>query len=261
MLLVIDCGNTNIVFGIYDGQHIQSVWRVETHPLPTVDKLRSALNLSAETITGVVIASVVPDALVPLEDFAVSIGHKPLIVGGGDVDFGIMVDVPKPSQVGPDRIVNAAACASMGMVPAIVVDFGTATTFDVVLEGVDAPRYAGGVIAPGVNLSVEALSAAAARLPEVKLEAIEIADWHQDKVPVLGTSTNSAMQSGILWGYVGLVEGILNRLCTELDVTPTIIATGGLAHLYAPHIKMISEVRDNLTLDGLAGIFARNKNI
>lgn len=261
MLLVIDCGNTNIVFGSYDGKELLSVWRLETHPLPTLENIRAALPIAADSIEGVIIASVVPASIEPLVAFSKSLGHEPFVVDSAFTDFGIVVDVPKPSQVGPDRIVNAAACASMGLVPAIVVDFGTATTFDVVLDGDEAPRYAGGVIAPGVNLSVAALGAAAARLPDVDVQDMLQADWQSDSLPVLGTTTHSAMQSGILWGYVGLVEGILARLQDELQLSATVIATGGLAAIYAPHIPMISDVRDNLTLDGLAGIFARNKSI
>lgn len=261
MLLVIDCGNTNIVFGLYDGKDLQNVWRIETHPTPSLDDMQSALVVSPDTIDDVIIASVVPASIEPLRAFSMSLGIEPFIIDSDHTDFGVMVDVPNPSQVGPDRIVNAAACAALGIIPAIVVDFGTATTFDVVLEGQDRPRYAGGVIAPGVNLSVTALSAAAARLPDIHVEDMLRPDWQDQNLPVLGTSTISAMQSGILYGYIGLVEGILTRLQGELNLSATVIATGGLAKIYAPHIPVISDVRDNLTLDGLAGIFARNKSI
>ena len=260
MLLVIDCGNTNIVFGLYSGKDLKFVWRLETHPTPTLSDMGSALPVSKQTIDNVIIASVVPTSIQPLTQFSKQLGHEPIIVDGANTDFGVTVDVPNPSQVGPDRVINAAACAALGFVPAIVVDFGTATTFDVVLDGADGPRYAGGVIAPGVNLSVAALSAAAARLPDVDVQDLLTDSWQEDAVPVLGTTTNSAMQAGILWGYVGLVEGILTRLADALHLSPKIIATGGLASIYAPHILGVSEVRDNLTLDGLAGIFARNKN-
>ena len=259
MLLVIDCGNTNIVCALYEGHVLQSVWRIDTHPLPTIDSLTDSLHAHVDAdalIEGVVIASVVPQATLLLKMFSSKIGCTPLVIGEGGAEIGVDVDVPNPEQVGPDRLVNAAACAFLDMVPAIVVDFGTATTFDVVLHGPNGARYAGGVIAPGVNLSVSALSAAAARLP-----AMNIQDWQTDTIPALGTSTDSAMRSGILWGYVGLVEGILSRLISELHIEPKIIATGGLATLYAPHISSISTVKDNLTLDGLASIFARNKHV
>ena len=259
MLLVIDCGNTNIVFALYEKQHVRAVWRLETCPLPAKSQIINVLKThcaDVNLIEGIVVASVVPDATILLQGCASALGHTALVVGEADTDIGVAVNVPNPEQVGADRLVNAAACAYLGMVPAIVVDFGTATTFDVVLSNAKGAYYAGGVIAPGVNLSVSALSAAAARLPEMNIQ-----DWQAYTVPALGKTTDSAMKSGILWGYVGLVEGILNKLHAELDMTPKIIATGGLAPLYSPHIKAISEVRDNLTLDGLASIFARNKGV
>lgn len=271
MLLAIDCGNTNIVFGLYDQLDQLAVWRMDTHPLPCCgDMLASCGDVLARlqqsagdvlpkhAIEGIAIASVVPDASVVLRAFAAALGHSPLMVGEAGTDIGIEIDVPNPSQVGPDRLVNAAACYFLDAVPAIVVDFGTATTFDVVLEGANGARYAGGVIAPGVNLSVAALSAAAARLPDMTIPEMNIQDWQAGAVPALGTTTEAAMRSGILWGYVGLVDGILDRLQSELGIQARIIATGGLALLYTPHIKALSEIHDDLTLLGLCRIFAMN---
>ena len=269
MLLAIDCGNTNIVMSVYDGAAQRALWRIETHPAPTVEQLIASVNDKlpeggAAALSGLVAASVVPDVTDILRQFGTALGLRALIVGDSDIDVGVDVDVPHPEQVGADRIVNATACLERGLVPAIIIDFGTATTFDVVLGTPARARYAGGVIAPGVNLSVAALSAAAARLPEMNIEA-----WGAD-TPILGRTTDEAMQAGILWGYVGLVEGILSRLITSLSdagqtgptgAPPTTIATGGLAPLYAPHIQAISGVEQDLTLRGLCHIYAMNKDI
>lgn len=238
MLLTIDAGNTNIVFAVYDGEEQLYLWRCETHsPL-----YPPACEFSTDKIAAVIISSVVPDIDQALVAFCKDQYRcDPIMVSHETVH--LKVDLDNPSEVGADRLVNAVAVAHYYKSPAIVVDFGTATTFDIIdKEG----AYVGGIIAPGVNLSMEALHMAAAKLPKVDIKKPE---------NIIGTDTVSAMQSGIYWGYVGMIEGTLKRIEGELGFKPFTLATGGLAALFADTIPAIETVDKDLTLRGLLHIY------
>jgi len=258
MLLAIDCGNTNIVFSVFEGDTHHYEWRIETKAGRTADEyiswlshLLSLSSLSFDDIDDVVIASVVPAVTQQLRLFTQkALNVMPIIVGDEGVQLGIDVDIDMPSQVGADRIVNALAASQLTDKPAIILDFGTATTFDILRQkGI----YAGGVIAPGIHLSVTALSQAAARLPE-----IEIAPFGAD-LPVVGRDTRAAMRSGIFWGYVAMIEGVIARIERTEGTKMHVIATGGLASLFAPHISAIKQVESDLTMRGLVAIYKMNK--
>ena len=264
MLLAIDCGNTNIVFSLFDAHEADNeprcvgLWRSETNHNRTADEYTAWLShlltlqsLSVRDITDVIIASVVPQVTGHLARFAEhNLGKQPLIVGEPNVALGVRVDIDMPSQVGADRLVNAQAAASVADLPAIILDFGTATTFDLIKQG---NVYAGGVIAPGIHLSADALSRAAARLPE-----IDIVPFGAD-LPIIGRDTKAAMRSGIFWGYVAMIEGIIARMSDKEDSALSVIATGGLADLFAPHIPAIRYVDKELTMRGLVQIFQMNR--
>ena len=257
MLLAIDCGNTNIVFAIYDGDEQRASWRISSDSRRSTDEyvvwltqLMRLKSINVGEINGVMIASVVPD----IQPKLVALAHRgfdlvPLCVDESNVDLGIAINIDRPEQAGADRLVNAVAAAAWHNLPAIVVDFGTATTLDLI-----GPKgaYEGGIIAPGVNLSIEALYMAAARLPRIAVKP-----WRKD-MPVLGTDTISAMQSGIFWGYVGMVEGLLARLRHSYGADLPAIVTGGLAPLFADHINGPLVVDADLTLKGLVRIHALN---
>lgn len=247
MLLTIDAGNTNIVFAVHDGQEFKHIWRCKTEAGKTADEYTAFLfphftreGLFFQHVKETVICSVVPDANEALVGFCKqNFGHVPLLVDHEVVAPYLPVKLKAPHEIGADRLVNGLAAAKLYQTPAVVIDFGTATTFDVI----DAKgQYAGGMIAPGVNLSMSALHAAAAKLPVVDIRKPE---------KVIGDDTVSAMQSGLFWGYVGLVEGIMARLGSHLPQKPCVIATGGLAGLFATELKIIDEVDPDLTLRGL----------
>ncbi len=253
MLLAIDAGNTNVVFAVYDGTALHHAWRCRTESGRTADEYAAWLyqlfckeNMGFAQVTDVVVASVVPHANMHLRHFCVSsFDCEPLFVGAETVNVRIGLD--KPSEIGADRLVNACAVLHDGLAPAVVIDFGTATTFDVI----DADDiYRGGVIAPGVHLSMEALHRAAAKLPKVDIAKT---------VHVIGTDTVSAMQSGVYWGYVAMIEGTLARITAELGYKPCVIATGGLASLFADTIPAIDKVDKDLTLRGLFHIYHSNQ--
>ena len=239
MLLAIDIGNTNIVFAVYDGNEQKSITRCETHgdieqPFKKISK-----------IDAVIISSVVPKVNKNITALCVEyFDVEPVFVN--DKNVGIEIVTDKPEEVGADRLVNAVTILTEYQKPAVIVDFGTATTFDVInAEG----QYCGGVIAPGINLSLDALHKAAAKLPEVGVE----------KPPsVIGKNTKDAMQSGIYWGYVGLIEGTIRRVADEMGATPFIVATGGLAPLFAQGIEMVDAIDPDLTMKGLVHIHARH---
>jgi type III pantothenate kinase len=256
MLLVIDSGNTNTVFAVFDGEDRRGQWRASTNPSRTADEyavwltqLMSLVGLAASDIHATIIANVVPATAYALKTLCERYyGAAPMIVGEVGVDLGIGIRVPNPSEVGADRLVNAvAAHRRYPGEDKIVVDFGTATTFDVVDAG---GNYAGGVIAPGVNLSLQALYMAAAKLPGINIHR---------PASVIGTATVPAMQSGIYWGYVGLIEGLVERIRTELGRPALVIATGGLAPLFADATRVIDRVDPDLTIFGLLEIFKRNQ--
>ena len=255
MLLAIDCGNTNIVFGIFDNGALRTKLRLETNILRSGGKVSSLLQpwLDGEgvelcRIKGVVLAIVLPDLLDRLrEEIVQEFDCKILVVGHPGTILGISIDVDEPRDVGADRLVNAVAASEMYPQPIVVVDFGTATTFDVIDK---KGNYCGGVIAPGVNLSLDALCRAAAQLPPISVE----------KPPqVIGGDTISAMQSGIFWGYTGLIEGVIKRIQSEMGAETTVIATGGLAHLYAASTEILTYVEPDLTLHGLSLVWERNQ--
>jgi type III pantothenate kinase len=236
MLLAIDAGNTNIVFTVYDGEVQQFLQRLETGEdvVPVFEKI---LNVDA-----VIISSVVPAVNDTLKQQCLNqYGIDPLFVNHHTA--GIDVQTDQPEEVGADRLVNAVAVKENYQYPAVIVDFGTATTFDVV-DGVG--RYAGGVIAPGINLSLEALSMAAAKLPEVTVDKPSA---------IIGKNTKEAMQSGIYWGYVGLIEGTVRRIAEEMNSKPFVIATGGLAPLFSEGTDIFDATDSNLTMKGLVAIY------
>jgi type III pantothenate kinase len=254
MLLVIDVGNTNIVLGIYDGERLVGDWRIWTERDRTSDEygilvrnLFSSSSISFGQIDGIAVSCVVPPMLNMLLELSQKyFKRQPLIVEFG-VDTGIPVLTDNPREVGADRIVNAAAAYHKYRRSLIVVDFGTATTFDYV-----SPRgdYMGGAIAPGLGLSSEALFMRASKLPRVELVKPK---------SVVGKNTVHSMQAGIIFGYVGLVDEIVRRMKEEVKSDPKVIATGGLAPLIAGESKSIEEVEEFLTLDGLRLIYERNK--
>ncbi|HYC60496.1 MAG TPA: type III pantothenate kinase [Thermoanaerobaculia bacterium] len=251
-LLVVDLGNTNIVLGLYQGDALVSSWRLATARERTADEygilakqlIGDALRTPLE---GAIVASVVP----PLNSAITFMIQKyfsidPLFVEPG-VKTGIAIHVDNPLEVGADRIVNCAAAHDAYGGPAVIVDFGTATTFDVVTANAE---FIGGVIAPGLNISAEALFARAARLPRVDIRRPD---------HVIGTNTVVNMQSGIYFGYLGLVDGILARIRREVPDLKRVVATGGLASLFAEESEHIDEVDPELTLKGLKIIYDRNR--
>lgn len=253
MLLVIDVGNTNIVYGLFDGTKLVHQFRVESSRGRTADEyavvLRQLLamsDLDPEAVDASILASVVPALTEPMVDLVRrAFRHDPLVVGPG-LRSGMPILYENPREVGADRIVNAVAAFERFAGGCIVVDFGTATTFDCI-----SPKgeYLGGVIAPGIQISADALFARAAKLPRVEIVR---------PPKVVGRNTVNSIQSGIVYGYVGLVDGLVERLKGELGFPCGVIATGGLARLIAPLSSTIGEVDDELTLTGLRLIYARN---
>jgi type III pantothenate kinase len=254
MLLAIDSGNTNIVFAVYDGEERRGEWRSSSDAKRTADEygvwltqLMALDNLGRPDIDAAIIATVVPETLFSLKTLCRRYFHcEPLIVGEPGVDVGIRVLVDYPEDVGADRLVNAAAAHARYGGPLVVIDFGTATTFDIIdRDG----SYFGGIIAPGINLSLDALHRAAAKLPRIAV---------QRPPSVIGKRTTPAMMSGIYWGYVGLIEGLISRIEAEFGARMTVVATGGLAPLFADATTVIQHLDPDLTLRGLAEIYRRN---
>lgn len=254
MLLAIDSGNTNIVFAVYDGETVRGEWRSSTDPERTADEfgvwlmqLVAVENIQRSDINAAIIASVVPALVFSLKTLCRRYFHcEPLVVGDDGVDLGLNIILDRPEEVGADRLVNAVAGHKFYKGPLIVIDFGTATTFDVVDgEG----NYLGGAIAPGINLSLEALHMAAAKLPRVAVERPK---------QVIGKATVPAMQSGVFWGYIGLIEGLVTRIKAEFGSPMTVLATGGLAPLFAESTTVIDHLDPDLTLRGLLEIHRRN---
>ncbi len=254
MLLAIDVGNTNTVFALHDGEGFVAEWRLKTDGARTSDEyfvwLRQLMdfqNIGVRSIKHAICSSVAPKTVFNIKKLCETyFGCTPLFVGGPGVKLPVEVRVDAPQEVGADRIVNTvAAFASYGP-NLIVIDFGTATTFDVVDED---GAYAGGVIAPGVNLSIEALHRAAARLPNIDVAKPE---------HVVGRDTLSCMRSGAYWGYVSLIEGVCARIIAERGTPMTVIATGGLSTLFAKSTETIQHVDADLTMRGLVHIHALN---
>ncbi|WP_141434197.1 type III pantothenate kinase [Bacillus sp. 03113] len=253
MIFVFDVGNTNIVLGVYDGEELKYHWRIETDRHKTEDEygmiikvLFENVQLSFAHIDGIIISSVVPPIMFSLERMCHKYFHiKPLIVGPG-VKTGLNIKYENPREVGADRIVNAVAAIHEYGSPLIIVDFGTATTYCYVDEH---KQYMGGAIAPGIGISTEALYSRAAKLPRIEIARPD---------GVVGKNTVAAMQAGILYGYVGQVEGIVTRIKEQSKKEPRVIATGGLANLIAEETSMIEIVDPFLTLKGLKLIYKRN---
>ena len=255
MLLAIDCGNTNTVFSIWDGERFLCTLRTSTHHARTADAYFTWFKTLIEhygikpDISDVIISSTVPRVVFNLRVFADRFfGCRPLVVGKPECLLPKAPRVDIGTIVGPDRLVNAAGCFDRHGGNKIVVDFGTATTFDVVD---DDGAYVGGVIAPGVNLSLEALHMAAAALPHVDIAKPQA---------VIGTNTVACMQSGVFWGYVGLVKEICARIRAERDRPMQIVATGGLAPLFQQSEDLFDVYEDDLTMHGLVVIHRFNKD-
>ncbi|WP_342603719.1 type III pantothenate kinase [Peribacillus sp. FSL E2-0159] len=254
MIFVLDVGNTNTVLGAYDEDILKYHWRIETNRHKTEDEygmvIKSLLqheDLSFDQFDGIIISSVVPPIMFALERMCKKyFGIKPLIVGPG-IKTGLNIKYENPREVGADRIVNAVAGIQEYGSPLIIVDFGTATTYCYINED---KQYMGGAIAPGINISTEALYSKAAKLPRIEISRPE---------GIIGKNTVSAMQAGILYGYVGQVEGIVNRIKAQSNLEPTVIATGGLATLIANESTVIDVVEPFLTLKGLQLIYKRNR--
>lgn len=249
MLLTIDIGNTNIVFALYEGDK-----QIEQARMETTGKIPESINDIAQkypNINDVIVSSVVPKANEAIEkSCAYLLKVEPVFVTHENA--GIEIDLDCPDEVGADRLVNAVAVHAHYKKPdkkgAVIIDFGTATTFDVIDEnGV----YRGGVIAPGINLSMTALHMAAAQLPELSVESTE---------KVIGKNTKDAMQSGIYWGYISLIEGIIKRIAKEMNETPYVIATGGLAPLFMNGTESIEAMDQDLTMKGLVSIHSQLSN-
>jgi type III pantothenate kinase len=258
MLLAIDAGNTNLVFALVEDGVIRARWRIATDPRRTADQyavwLHQLLALEGFTkadVSAVIIGTVVPRALHNLEVLAAKyFGVEPLIAGEPPVEWGIELDVAEPGSVGADRVLNAIAAHAIHQGDLIVVDFGTAATFDVVDY---AGAYKGGIIAPGINLSLDALVSAAARLPRIAIEAPESTN-------VIGRTTEEQMHIGIYWGYVAMIEGLVARLKAEIGRPVSVVATGGLATLFDAHTDIFDAIEGDLTIQGLAMLYARSRS-
>jgi type III pantothenate kinase len=256
MLLAINANNTNTVFSVWDGDALKGAWRAATDARRTADEyvvwldhLLGLEGLARRDLDGVIVASVVPEANFNLLTLCRRYcNSEPLLVGEPGVVLGAKALVDRPEEVGADRLVNTVAAHDRFKGPLVVVDFGTATTFDVVDKD---GNYCGGVIAPGINLSLTALHMAAAKLPSVTIQRTD---------RVIGKHTVACMQSGLFWGYIGLVEGLVTRIKQEFGAPMAVVATGGLAPLFNGATAVIEHTDPNLTLWGLRLIYERNRN-
>ena len=253
MLLAIEQGNTNTMFAVHDGASWIAQWRSATESTRTADEYAVWLSqllemngLSLKLLTGCIISSVVPQSIFNLRNLARRYLHVEPLVIGENVDLGIPVRIDKPSEAGADRLVNAVGAHAIYPGALIVIDSGTATTFDIIsADG----GFEGGVIAPGINLSMEALHSAAAKLPRVAI---------QKPQRVVGTDTVGAMQSGVFWGYIGLIEGLISRIKAERSEKLTVVATGGVASLFHGATLSIDHFDPDLTIRGMLEIWRRN---
>ena len=255
MLLVINSNNTTTVFGVFEGHTKRGVWRISTNAHRTADEyavwltgLMALEGIERKHIDGVILSNVVPQTSFNLRSLCQRyFGGVPMEIGDPSLKLGIKVLLDRPEEIGADRIANAVAARTRYKLPGIVLDLGTATTLDVL--DADA-NYLGGVIAPGINMAFEALYMGAAKLPRVEIRR---------PAKVVGHSTVSAMQSGIYWGYIGLIEGLVHRIEEEQGTKMTVIGTGGLVPLIAAGARMIEHVDQDLTLLGLVDIYMLNR--
>ncbi|ADD68012.1 putative transcriptional acitvator, Baf family [Denitrovibrio acetiphilus DSM 12809] len=255
MIFAVDIGNTNVVIGVFDGDKIKTSYRVQADTMRTTDEYASTLlrlmeseGISKSDITGVIISSVVPRLIYTFSKLSKKyLNKEPLVIAPG-IKTGVSIKMENPKEVGADRIVNAVAAKQLYGYPAIVVDFGTATTFDVIDSNGD---YIGGVICPGVKLSSQILHSNTAKLPEVEIEKVNT---------VIGKNTIHSIQSGIYYGYLAMLDGILERIIAEefkgMDVN--VISTGGLGSIFTGECAYIQSYAPNLTLDGLRLIYEKN---
>ncbi|WP_428333628.1 type III pantothenate kinase [Novosphingobium sp.] len=259
MLLAIDVGNTNVVFALIDGRAILGRWRIATDPRRTADEyavwllqLLQFQGYSPAQVTRVIVSTVVPRALHNIQVLSNKyFHHDAWIAGNAPVEWDMRIDIEQPRSLGADRAVNAIAAHARFAGDLVVVDFGTATTFDVI----DADgTYKGGIIAPGINLSLEALVNAAARLPRIAIEP------PRNNGSVIGRNTEDAMHIGVFWGYVAMMEGLIARMRTEIGRPVTVVATGGLAVLFHDHTTIFDHVETDLTIEGLALLAERVKD-
>ena len=255
MLLAIEQGNTNTLFAVHDGESWIAQWRSATESTRTADEYAVWLSqlfemngLSLKSLNGCIISSVVPQSIFNLRNLSRRYLHvEPLIIGE-NAELGVAVRIDKPSEAGADRLVNAVGAHIAYPGPLIVIDSGTATTFDIVASD---GGFEGGIIAPGVNLSMQALHEAAAKLPRI---AIQRPEGNR----VVGTDTVTAMQSGVFWGYIGLIEGLIARIKAERGEHLTVVATGGVVSLFEGATDMIDHFDPDLTIRGLLEIYRRN---
>ncbi|MBP1996153.1 type III pantothenate kinase [Paenibacillus eucommiae] len=253
MILAVDVGNTNIVLGLYRDRTLLHHWRVSTNRSATVDEygmmfqnLFEHSGISFQQVDGVIISSVVPPLVFVMENLCLKYIKKTAFIVGPGIKTGLHVKVDNPKEVGADRIVNAVAALELYGAPCIIVDFGTASTYDYIDP---SGHLVGCAIAPGIGISTEALYQKAAKLPRIELIKPK---------SVIGRNTVSAMQSGIIFGFSAQVDGIVSRIKAEFEISPTVIATGGLAELIASESKMIQVVNPLLTLQGLQMIYEKN---
>lgn len=256
MLLAVDAGNTNIVFALIDDGQVRARWRIATDPRRTADEyavwlsqLLALEGFDRAAVTDVIIGTVVPRALHNLEVLAQKyFGAEPVIAGKGRAEWGFPLDVDEPGSLGADRALNMIAGHARHPGDIIIIDFGTATTFDVVdYRG----AYKGGIIAPGINLSLDALVTAAAKLPRIAISAPE-------GTSVVGRNTVDQMHIGIYWGYIAMIEGLVARLKAEVGRPLKVIATGGLAVLFEKHTDVFDAIEPDLTIQGLAMLWERS---
>lgn len=255
MILVLDIGNTNTVIGVFAEETLRYEWRIQTDRHKTEDEFGMLIKslfdykeLSFSKITGIIISSVVPPIMQALEKMCHTYFHiTPLVVGKDDVQSSLDISYPQPKEIGADRIVNAVGAVSLYEAPLIIIDFGTATTFCYVDEN---KAYQGGIISPGIKISMDALYRHASKLPKIEIEQPD---------HVVGTSTIEAMQSGVYYGYIGQVDGIINRMKQTMVKQPVVIATGGLAPLIARGSETIDYIETHLTLHGLYIIYQKNR--
>ncbi|MFC7290476.1 type III pantothenate kinase [Hirschia litorea] len=258
MLLAIDTGNTNTLFAIHDGENWRAQWRSATDSTKTADdyavwltQLMFINGLTLKDIDACIISSVVPQGLFNMRNLSRRyLNVEPMVIGE-NVKLDVDVKIPKPSEVGADRLVNAMGALEVYKGPMIVIDSGTATTFDIV--GADG-SFEGGIIAPGINLSMRALHDASAKLPRVAIQP-------PASGKVIGTDTVSAMQSGVFWGYMELIDGLVTRIKSEYGTPMTTVATGGVASLFEGATKTIDHFDPDLTIRGLLVLYQRNSKI